>query len=609
MDPTKIYGERGEYVMYTVRNLKNDLYTICTTHYVKYRLLELWVEQKITEETFIHTLRESKTEHEILEILQALHHIQQKIAQNGGTVDIDPVTQASQLRKSNKLKQAFLTIDHYLKQAPHDEEAYNEFGRIMYASLKTQENNIDRYEKTLHQSMLHINWSTKLNVPLTKTRNSILFSIYRVIQKNENYADRLFPQIFNFCSPNFDWLENDVSFKQNNVSASRLLVKKLAEKLNDQHYIRWTDYIGFRWFRPNDYQSTTFVNKQNETIHVLSTAEKLLNLHSKRLSALSEYNSIKERIREWIPVLNTHIQSHPEFQWIPYHKVKLLIALNEKEKALQSMIEFARTKKREFWVWQTLSELVHTEEEQFYCLCAGLLCAAQPTMIVNVQEKIIPFLLEKKMYAQAKYELDIMIQTRTKHWGKIPAHLKAWQQESWYTTTEAASDRESLKEYAKKTNTILAGTLPSQNIFITHINKKKQVIHFFYENKFKNLKEGYAYVDELPETDLWKQHEIFSVQMSAHPTKPNLHLIHNGQEGDPIFVARFIEKGTGTVRKEKEQSFAFVDEIFISPPLVKKHKLKNLDVISFTKVKNFNKKRGHWGWKVEKIHSVSETSR
>lgn len=92
--------------------------------------------------------------------------------------------------------------------------------------------------------------------------------------------------------------------------------------------------------------------------------------------------------------------------------------INRKEEALQILVNFARTRSIDFWVWDLISELVD-DDAKFNCLCAALLCKAKQDMIVSLQEKIIPHLVKKELFSNARFELDQLISTRMQKWGRF----------------------------------------------------------------------------------------------------------------------------------------------------------------------------------------------
>lgn len=601
--------------MYTTKNYNDDLYQICTKYFVKFKLLQDFAYHRIDENLFVQQLKLKKENREITEILTELRKINKKIHRNGGKLDQDPIDEAKQLRKMGKQQEAFNAILPYLQANQDDEHAVITFGWIMYDYLKMSEGNMDQYInnlRILNDNAVISFESHSFNVFTTNDSkktlvNSILWSIRRVVMKGELFANKVLPQLLRFCGNEAKFIENRGLYGNSEASASRSLIKEITRKLNDSNYLVFMDTFGFDWFDHGDLQKTHFTNDNGEKVEVRPLAEVVLNFHAKKLLSLDIYMTTEQRLHSLIDVLNTHIRKNPSFEWLPYYKGKLLMKVNRKDEALETVTSFARTKSKEFWVWDLISELVN-DDEKFNCLCAGIICKSKPDMIVGLQEKIIPILVEKEMFSNAKFELDELISTRSKKWGKISQQLVKWKDERWYIEAKSAETRDALKEYAVKAEEILYQTLPFTDIFVTHINKDKCVIHFAYigNSHLSNIKEGYFYIDSIKEAHKWETDEALKVRMVADQKKPNLFKIYKIVPGDETFISNFIQTEAGYVDKEYTNPFAFVNDVYISPKLVEEHRIQNYDKVHYIKKRRFNKKKNTWGWTVEKVTSVEK---
>ncbi|MYL45594.1 hypothetical protein GLV94_08035 [Virgibacillus halodenitrificans] len=603
--------------MYTTKNYNDDLYRICTTYYVRFKLLQDYASHRINQSVFVQQLKlNNKEDSEITEILTEFSKLFEKIRNNGGKLDPDPIEEAQKLREIGKRQEAFKAILPYLKANQDDEAAVITFGWIMYDYLKMSEGNMDRYNhnfRILNDNAKISFDSHSFNVFSTndskkKLVDLILWSIRRVVMKGELYANKVLPQLLRFCGNEEKFIENRGFYVNNEPSASRSLIKELQSKLNYTNYLTFMDIIGFNWFDKGDFQKANFTNDKGENIEVSPLAEVVLSFHAKKLISLDIAMATEQRINSFIDLLNSQIKNNPSFEWLPYYKAKLLMKVNRKGEALETVTSFARTKSRDFWVWDLISELVN-DDEKFNCLCAGLLCKSKPDMIVGLQEKIIPILLRKEMFSNAKFELDELISTRMKKWGKISQQLEEWKNESWYIEAKSAGSRDFLKEYADKAEEILYRTLPFIDIFITYINKDKGVINFAYlgNSNLSNIKEGYVYIDSIKEAHKWITNEALKVRMFADKKRTNLFKIYEIVPGDETFISNFIQTGIGYVDKQYTNPFAFVDDVYISPKLIEEHKIQNYDKVEYTKKRRFNKKKSIWGWTVEKITSVEKS--
>ncbi|PGZ07498.1 hypothetical protein COE30_17060 [Bacillus cereus] len=604
--------------MYTTKNYNDDLYRICTKYYVKFSLLQDFAYNRIDQNYFVQQLKLTKEDSEISEILTELGKLFEKVRRNGGKLDRDPIAEAKKLRKIGKQQEAFNVILPYLQANNDDEDAVITFGWIMYDFLKASEGNIDNYINNLaiFNDNAVISFESNLFGGFTVNEfkktlvNSILWSIRRGVMQGELFANKVLPQLLRFCGNGAKFIEKRGHYVNSETSASRLLIKDIRSKLNDTNYLIFMDTIGFDWFDSGDFQKTNFTNDKGENVEVRPLAEVVLNFHAKKLLALDIFIATEQRLNSFIDVLNSQIQNNPTFEWLPYYKAKLLMKVNRDDEALETVTSFARTKSKEFWVWDLISELV-SDDEKFNCLCAGLLCKSKPDMIVGLQEKIIPILVEKEMFSNAKFELDEIIFTRMKKWGKISQQLEEWKNESWYIEAKSAESRDVLKEYADKAEEILYRTLPFTDIFVTYINKEKGVINFAYlGNGYRsNIKEGYFYMDSIKEACKWITDEVLKVRMFADKKRTNLFKIYKIAPGDEAFISNFIQTEIGHVTKEYTNPFAFVNDVYISPKLVEEHRIQNYDKVDYIKKRRFNKKKNEWSWTVGKIISVEKNEK
>lgn len=592
--------------MYTTKDYKDDLYQITKTRFVKYKLLLDFSEQRVSQNDFIAQLKLKKEDSEIEQIFDDLRAIFEKIRLNGGKLDADPVEVARKLRKANNINEAYTTILPALKIRPNDEDTLITFGWIMYDFLKKSEADIRVYCKVLKKLNENATFSlskwTSNDIKRTLV-DSILWSIRRVISKDDSYADKVFPEFLRFYGSDSNFIET--RYDPNARSASRSLIKDMMNNLNDSNYLIFMDAIGFDWFDLSDGRQASFQTDDGEDKKIPPLKESVLNHYSKRIIKMDINIVTEQRINTFLSVLERSIAANDSFVWLPYYQGRLLLKLNRKEEALNVISSFGRTKSNEFWVWNLISELVEGED-QFNCLCAGLLCKTKPEMIVGLQEKIIPLLIQREMYSHAKRELDTLIKSQQAKRKKASPKLEGWKQENWYSETDCVDTRDQLVDYAQKAKEILYRTLPFTDIFITSVNEEKSIVNFNFMLNNKTVRSGYFYSDSIEESHDWRGEEVFKVKLFKHHRKPNFYSVHAVMQGDEEFRSNFIQSDVGYVEKNDENSFAFVNDVFISPMLVDKHELQEYDQIEFVKKMRFNKKKNTWGWSVYQITSIEK---
>lgn len=598
--------------MYTKKNFNDDLYKICQSQYVKFKLLEDFAYERISQQDFVKQISSQNDGDKIREVLSEVYILQQKVQQNGGRFDEDPISTAKCLRKAGKLQEAFNKIVPYIQQNKNDEDANLTFGWIMYDYLKASEQNSGTYVNNLKKLndlvQLDLRWNK--NEHVTNLLNYLLWSIRRVAMQGELPANRIFEQFKILVGNSPSFIEKRTRNVSNDFhkSPSRSLIKVLRNKLNDSNYFSLIDMIGFDWFDDSDYATSSFTKDNGEEVTILPLFEIMMNNYARKLNESNEHFDIRDRIIAFLPQLTSAINSHAEYEWLPFYRIKLLIKLRDYEQAFSEVTEFARNKSRNFWVWDLISELVD-ENERFNCICAGLLCKTKPDMIVGLQEKSLSYLVEREMYEEAKYILDKLIETRTNKDWKISSDLISMKSNSWYGDNKTAPNIGSLQPFADKAKKILYRTLPFTDVFITYINDDKAVINFaFMEGSA--TKEGYFYKDSINKDFDWKINNSVKIRMIADKKLSSLFHVFEVENGDEKFANNFVKEFSGTFEKVKEFGFIrdSIAEIFVNPTLVKENNLQSFSKVSGTIIKKWDKKRNYWGWQITSIDRVEEPS-
>lgn len=126
---------------------------------------------------------------------------------------------------------------------------------------------------------------------------------------------------------------------------------------------------------------------------------------------------------------------------------------------------------------------------------------------------------------------------------------------------------------------------------VDHVNREKGVLHFMVNREIDGVVPLFALEESFNEGDsiaLW-----LSKYTSRHGTAYFVHSAKASEKQPSSDIKmQFIED----IRLSNGMGFTKGD-VFISPPLVSMHQLKDGQRVSGTAVLSFNKKRGNWGWK------------
>jgi hypothetical protein len=598
--------------MYTEKNFNDDLFQLTQPpYYVKFKLLKDYTYGQISQQEFAHQLAEKKDKDEINQVLNSVNKLLQMVQQNGGKFDEDPNAIARKLRKEGKLQDAFNKIVPYIQENQGDEDAEITFGWVMYDYLKRSENDLNTYCNNLKMlnDIAHFSFSSNNNEFVTTLLNSVLWSVRRVAMKGEMAANRVLIEFLRFVDGSAVFIEQrgeGYPLSDNDASPSRLLIKELRNRLHDNNYFLLMDMIGFCWFDNRDYMKTSFTDKDGKIVESRPLAETTLNYHAKKLIKSDEQFATQDRVNIFLPILTRAISSHPDYEWLPYYRIQLLMKIGDSEQAFSEVTEFARNKNRDFWVWDLISDLVDGDEK-FNCLCAGLLCKTKAEMVVGLQKKAFPHLLERGSCPEAKLVLEKMIDTRTRNGWKVSPELLAEREQNWYKNCDRASTLNNLQPFAEEAKRILYQSMPFTDVFITYINEDKGAISFLYIVN-SETREGFFYKDSIGKSYAWKVNASVRLKMISDKKHENLFSVFDVESGDNEFAKRFVKPFSGTFEKVKE--FGFIRdvgiEVFVNPVLVKEHRLLPFSTVSGTVIKKRDKKKNCMAWFITSIDSVVE---
>ncbi len=596
--------------MYTETNLYEDLLEISKSYFVKYSLLKDVVFDKLDKEQFTYII--DKSDEETDEIIEAIEKVQHKIKENGGKLDEDPVQEAMRLRKDGKFDEAYRKIIPSIKANKNDGKTSANFAWIMYDYLKSSENDIEQYQNKLKILNQYVSFDSlrQNDVNATLFLNSLLWSIIRVTKKKEEYSNIVFSQIMMFLNNSRTFMEKRYNVKKdpNMLSPIRTLIETFCDNLDNDNFFLLFDVIGVEWFDTNDYKPRSFNNKNGEVIKMLSLAETVWNSYAKKLIESEIDSDVTERINFLLPKLKNVINKFPEYEWLPYYRIKLLAKIDSKEVALLEATDFARRNGNFAWIWGIICDLVK-EEDVFNSLCAGMLCNSRAEMKSGLQKKILPHLIEKEMYPEAKHVLDELTKTyKIKGWA-ISHETSTMKSNIWYTENTASNNLDALQPYASEAQKLLYKTMPYIDALITFINDNKGIISFIYESG-KISKEGFFYADMLEEKIELELYSPVKIQMIPDKKHENLFRVYSIEKGDKVIEDKFVKNFSGIFTKVKD--FGFINgesgEIYVNSALVEMNKLLPFCTVTGKVIKKWDKTKRRIVSQIVSIDKVVEAT-
>ncbi len=369
-------------------------------------------------------------------------------------------------------------------------------------------------------------------------------------------------------------------------------------------YQNWSNYLAFAdWWNFENFQSIDFIKEEVNGKKIMSIAEQAYIAYSKKLleEPLDNFGQQrvinKEKIQSFLPKLDSLIDKHPDYQYPPYFKAKLLLALGSEENAISAFLPFAKQKRNDFWVWVLMAEIFSEDKEiQFACYCKALSLKTPDHFLVKLRQTFAKILIEKKMYNEAKTEIQRVIQTREKHQWKIPNQISQWTEQDWYKAATAKKDNQDLySKHLKQAEEILFRDLPEEIVVVEFVNENKGKLYFVKDRiKFGFFK--YRGFIEKP-----KIGDLLKVRFRSEG-KDGSYKILSAKKADSNVTSIAIKDFEGTIKVISPQNFGFIEDIFIEPKIVEESKLTNGHTVKGRAILSFNKKKNEWGWKAIEIN-------
>lgn len=500
-----------------------------------------------------------------------------------------PAKEIKELRQSGKLEEALELAVFELQQAPENVWTRRNLSWVYYdyAKLNCSPEKFESFCENL-KSILELQLSEEEKLIFDNIGWLIIKLGFALSRENNVELQK-----FNIL---FDLIKEFHLSKPSEVYSSLF---KLFHKVykNTDKYVVFANWWNFENFRSEDYSVEVLPNGNT----IMALVEQAYIAYAKQLLPKQIkpgiFNFDKEKAMLFLSELENIIEIHPEYQYPPYFKAKLLLALGDQDNILSSLLPFAKKKRNDFWVWDILSEAFPSDKEKaFACYCRGLLCSAPEKMIINLRAKIIPLFIEKQMWDEAKTEIEKIIEIRNANNWRIPNKLISYQNEDWYKYANKKRDNKSIyKEFSSIADAILFSDIPEESVIIEFVNSDKKILNFIAsETKF-----GFFKYDRFFKT----VHigDILKVRFLKKESNGLYQIATASKSEDLDFQKKYMKDFKGNIKIKEKKSFGFVDDIFISPSFCEKKSLINEVYIEGKAIKSYNKKKQQWGWRAFKV--------
>jgi len=495
-----------------------------------------------------------------------------------------PAKEIKELRQSGKLEEAYAMAKSELEADLSNIWGKRNLSWVLYAQLDELASNLDAF-------IAKINEVKELDLPASE--EMFFENISIVISKAARVITHEATLDINKIHRLFDSIK-ELSLKRNSKWFSVLYNAMHKGMKETNRYIEFADWWDFKNFRPEDFQKGKMPNGKE----VMAIAEQAYIAYAKHLlPKQTQHGEIifnKEKAEAFLPVLSQILEDYPQLQYPAYFNAKLLLALGNKDNMLESLLPFAKKKRNDFWVWEILAEAISSDPEKvFACYCKALSCKSPDEMLVSLRQKMARLLIARKLYNEARTEIDLLVSVRKEHSFKIPVEVTNWQDQDWYkTAVQSNSNLGFYKTYVPIAEALLFSDVPEKYIIVEFVNTDKKILNFIAsETKFGFLKYDRFFPDV-------KVGDTLKVRFQGGSNE-GMHQLYTAiKVNDDIFKKQFVKELQGVVRIPDGKPFGFVDDVFIHPSLVTKYKLTNGIQFTGKAIKSYNQEKKQWGWKL-----------
>ncbi|MBM3160145.1 MAG: hypothetical protein FJZ66_02330 [Bacteroidetes bacterium] len=506
-----------------------------------------------------------------------------------------PAKEIKELRQAGKLEEAYAMAKAELEADLSNIWSKRNLSWVLYAQLDEVASNLDAF-------IAKINEVKDLDLPASE--EMFFDNISIVIAKAARVISHETTQDSTKIYLLFDAVK-DLPIKRDSKWFSVLFSAMHKGMKESNRYVEFAD-----WWDLENLRSEDFLKEEYNSKKIMSIAEQAYITYAKKLlegTPLDPFGQQKvidkDKIQSFLPKLDYLIEKQPDYQYPPYFKAKLLLALGNDGNVLSAFLPFAKQKRNDFWVWELMAEIfLENKEIQFACYCKALSLKTPEDFLIKLRQSFAEMLIQKSMFNEAKTEIQKVISTREKHQWKIPNQIMQWTEMEWYKSANSKRDNSDLYlSQLKQAEEILFQDIPEELIVVEFVNENKNILSFV---KDKQKHGFFNYTGKLIKPQIG---DLLKVRFNG-AGQNGFYKVLSSEKAGPNLTADAKKSFEGEIKINEEGKFGFVDDVFVEPSIVSRLNLQNSQSVSGNAILSFNKKKNQWGWKMIEINSEKKNN-
>ncbi|UOQ76545.1 hypothetical protein MUN84_18705 [Hymenobacter sp. 5516J-16] len=261
-------------------------------------------------------------------------------------------------------------------------------------------------------------------------------------------------------------------------SRGRSVLLQAALKVKDYLPDGWLAWWNLNLLRAEDFVQDTITDKASGKARKLpSNAERAYgawanqlaeSLQKSRTGDAAHRALVGGQVPHWrreaealLLLLEVVTTEHPEYQWLPYQRAKLLVALGDDlTAALQALMPVVRQKSTDYWAWQLLGEVLRPTNEAatLACYYRAANCRTEEHFLGKVREALFYLLRDAGFQAEAAHQLRLLVAHKDAEGYHVPAILRQQLAEPWCVTAGQPNKKQHFR-WLEQADELLYGDL------------------------------------------------------------------------------------------------------------------------------------------------------
>jgi hypothetical protein len=258
---------------------------------------------------------------------------------------------------------------------------------------------------------------------------------------------------------------------------STLLKSVLKHASSWPNLSKWVACWGWGHLQPVDFEPETLPNGKR----IPALAERAYIAVSK--AYLTQPDELLKDT--FLNQLDAVSEQYPDMLYLVYYRALLRLKTGQRTEALAFFIPFAQKKKRDFWVWDLLSEL-HPDNNnmQMACLAKALTCKTSPEFLVKIRQKMAALFVAEGRWNEARAEIEQLCRVREANQWRIPREIENWKRvAAYHNATSTITNYGQYTQIARLAEQLLTPAQKEMIGVIWAINEEKQTAQFVVDEQ------------------------------------------------------------------------------------------------------------------------------